>query len=95
MDLFSFAASIAGLALVAGAVLIANSAGLTVIERRREIGVFKAVGYTSRRVLALLLIEPWVLAAMLAASVGIALISAASVAWQPTHIRPMEVLRYE
>jgi putative ABC transport system permease protein len=130
MGLFSFAASIAGLALAAGAVLIANSAGLTVIERRREIGVFKAVGYTSRRVLALLLIEygmlgalagllgvigasaaitlislsqpaaevwiePWVLAAMLMASIGIALISAASVAWQPTHIRPMEVLRYE
>src|SRR5690606_19815267 len=37
-SLFTFAVSIAGLAFVAGAVLIANAAGLTVVERRREIG---------------------------------------------------------
>ena len=56
-SLFIFAFSVAGLAFVAGAVLIANAAGLTVVERRREIGVFKAVGYTSSRVLRLLLSE--------------------------------------
>jgi putative ABC transport system permease protein len=55
--LFTFAISIAGLAFVAGAVLIANSAGLTVVERRGEIGVFKAVGYTSGHVLRLFLSE--------------------------------------
>ena len=49
--LFVFAISIASLAFVAGAVLIANAAGLAVVERRREIGVFKAVGYTSLHVL--------------------------------------------
>jgi putative ABC transport system permease protein len=55
--MFTFAISIAGLAFVAGAVLIANSAGLTVVERRGEIGVFKAVGYTSGHVLRLFLSE--------------------------------------
>jgi putative ABC transport system permease protein len=55
--MFIFAISIAGLAFVAGAVLIANSAGLTVVERRGEIGVFKAVGYTSGHVLRLFLSE--------------------------------------
>ncbi len=52
-----FAISVAGLAFVAGAVLIANSAGLSVVERRGEIGVFKAVGYTSSHVLRLFLGE--------------------------------------
>jgi putative ABC transport system permease protein len=127
--LFLFAAAVAGLAFVAGAVLIANTAGLTVVERRREIGVFKAVGYTSGQVLRVLLseygflgilaglggiigaslaivvltlmsgaplsIEPSILGGMLLFSVGIAVISAAAVTWQPTRVRPLDVLRYE
>ena len=55
--LFLFAAAVAGLAFVAGAVMIANTAGLTVVERRREIGVFKAVGYTTGQVFLVLLSE--------------------------------------
>jgi putative ABC transport system permease protein len=129
-SLFIFAASVAGLAFVAGAVLIANAAGLTVVERRREIGVFKAVGYTSSHVLRLLLseygflgvlagvfgiigsivaialinasvadaamvVEPMIAAGMLLLSVSIAVISAAVVAWQPSRVRPLDVLRYE
>jgi putative ABC transport system permease protein len=129
-SLFMFAASVAGLAFVAGAILIANSAGLTVIERRREIGVFKAVGYTSGHVLRVLLseygflgivsgtlgiiaaivaitiinlsllggqlaINPLILIGMFLFSVSIALVSAAVVAWHPTRVRPLDVLRYE
>ena len=129
-SLFGFAAAVAGLAFVAGAVLIANSAGLLMIERRREIGVFKAVGYTSSHVLRLLLgeyailgllgglfgligvfiaitlinnaepnagmkFEPLVASATALLSVVIALGSAALVAWQPTRVRPLDVLRYE
>jgi putative ABC transport system permease protein len=55
--LFTFAISIASLAFVAGAVLIANAAGLTIVERRREIGVLKAVGYTSNHVLRVFVTE--------------------------------------
>lgn len=129
-SLFTFAVAIAGLAFVAGAVLIANAAGLTVVERRREIGVFKAVGYTSGLVLRALLseygflgmfaglfgiigavaaitminlsqpaaqmsIEPMIVGGMLLFSVVIAVLSAAVVAWQPTQVRPLDVLRYE
>ena len=50
-NLFTFVAAVAGLALVAGAVLIANSVGLSMIERRREIGILKAIGYGTREVL--------------------------------------------
>lgn len=129
-SLFTFAASIAGLAFVAGAVLIANATGLTVIERRLEIGMFKAVGYTSGHILRILLSEysflgtlagffgiagsvlaislinlaqpgsrlviaPAILGGMLVFSVCVAVVSAALVAWHPTRVRPLDVLRYE
>jgi ABC-type antimicrobial peptide transport system permease subunit len=56
-SLFGFVIAVAGFALAAGAVLIANAAGLVMVERRREIGVLKAIGYSSRRVLALVGVE--------------------------------------
>lgn len=56
-NLFIFAVSIAGLSLVAGAVLIANSVGLAMVERKREIGLLKAVGFGSSQVLRTTLIE--------------------------------------
>jgi putative ABC transport system permease protein len=127
---FTCAISVAGLAFVAGGVLIANAAGLNIVERYREIGIFKAVGYTSGHVLRAflseygflgilaglfgisgavlalcalnlslaagrLVIEPTILVGMLVVSVAIALLSAAVIAWQPTRVRPLEVLRYE
>lgn len=129
-SLFAFSASIAGLAFVAGAVLIANSTGLSMIERRSEIGVFKAVGYTSGHVLRLLLGEyaflgllagifgiigvivlilllnisvmegsmqfhPVIASLMVLLSISVALVSAALVAWRPSHVRPLDILRYE
>jgi putative ABC transport system permease protein len=130
MSLFSFVITVAGFALVAGAVLIANAVGLAMIERRREIGVMKTVGYTSRHVLLTLALEHGqlgLLAGLLgtvAASIafrvvreaqpevvlsldilpglavilvctGFALVSVLVVAWRPTHIPPMVVLRDE
>jgi putative ABC transport system permease protein len=121
---------LAGLALVAGAILIANAVGLAMVERRREMGILKAVGFTSRRVLGTLLIENallglvagvlgmvgvglamvWINAqqpqaflsldgllavVMVGVSVALALLSASLVAWHPTHVRPLEVLRNE
>ncbi len=52
-----FLTAIASLALLAGIVIIANSVALALLERRREIGIQKAVGQGSREVFAQVLIE--------------------------------------
>ncbi|HLZ57417.1 MAG TPA: FtsX-like permease family protein, partial [Ktedonosporobacter sp.] len=49
--------TIASLAMIAGLIIIANAVALAMLERRREIGILKAVGYTSKSVLATVLIE--------------------------------------
>jgi len=48
---------VAWLALVAGTAIIANTVALATQERRRQIGVMKAVGLKGRRVLIMLMIE--------------------------------------
>jgi predicted lysophospholipase L1 biosynthesis ABC-type transport system permease subunit len=48
---------VAWLALVAGTAIIANTVALATQERRRQIGVMKAVGLKGRRVLGMLMIE--------------------------------------
>ena len=128
--LLNFVVGVAGLALVAGTILIANGVGLALIERRRELGILKAVGFSAGRVLATLLLEnallgllagvlgmiavagamafinlqrpaaqlaldPWMAAGMVALSAALALGVTVLVAWQPTHVRPLEVLREE
>lgn len=122
--------SLASLALLAGAVIIANAVALAMLERRREIGIMKSVGYESRSVLSQVLFENALLGGVgglsaialvalattllgklvfktsldVAAPLAIAIILASSllasvvsglVAWAPTRVRPLEVLRYE
>ncbi len=129
-SLLSFVVTVAGFALVAGAVLIANAVGLAMIERRREIGVMKAVGYTSHHVLTTLALEHAQLGllagllgtaavaavcyvlrlvrpdivltldlpaglAVILVCVVLAVASVVSVAWRPTHVAPLAVLRDE
>lgn len=129
-NLYALVIAVAGLALVAGAVLVANAVGLAMVERRRELGILKAVGYTSRNVLSTILIENSLLGliagitgmggvavaiavlnrlqpaadmhmnavlafAMIVVAIAIALASATLVAWHPTQVRPLEVLRNE
>jgi predicted lysophospholipase L1 biosynthesis ABC-type transport system permease subunit len=48
---------VAVLALFAGGVIVANTVSLATLERRREIGIMKAIGLQSRDVLRLLLLE--------------------------------------
>lgn len=57
IDLFLFVAAVAGLALVAAAMLIANTVGLAMVQRAREIAVLKAVGLSRGRVLAVIVLE--------------------------------------
>ena len=121
---------IASLALFAGIVIIANTVALAMLERRREIGILKSTGYTSRSVLAQVLVENGVVGGI-GAVAGMAMVSAAAallgglalkttlavgtptvlviiagivlltmlvaavVAWGPSRVRPLEVLRYE
>ena len=49
--------TVASLALLAAIIIIANAVALAMLERRREIGILKAVGYTSRSVLGEVLVE--------------------------------------
>jgi ABC-type antimicrobial peptide transport system permease subunit len=49
--------SVAALAALAGVILIANAVALAMLERRREIGILKAIGHTSRGVLGMVLVE--------------------------------------
>ncbi|HEU5199807.1 MAG TPA: FtsX-like permease family protein [Ktedonobacterales bacterium] len=49
--------AVASLALVAGLIIIANAVALAMLERRRELGILKSVGYTSRSVLSEVLME--------------------------------------
>jgi len=56
--------ALASLALFAGVIIIANAVGLAMLERRRELGILKSVGYTSRRVLTGVLIENGIVGAL-------------------------------
>lgn len=49
--------AVASLALIAGLIIIANAVALAMLERRRELGILKSVGYTSRSVLSEVLME--------------------------------------
>ncbi|HLJ81593.1 MAG TPA: FtsX-like permease family protein, partial [Ktedonobacterales bacterium] len=49
--------AIASLAMIAGIIIIANAVALAMLERRRELGILKSVGYTSRSVLSEVLVE--------------------------------------
>lgn len=56
-NLITLLVALAALALFAGIIIIANAVGLAMLERRREQGILKSVGYTSGRVLSGVLIE--------------------------------------
>lgn len=55
--------ALASLSMLAGVVIIANAVALAMLERRRELGILKAVGYTSGTVLSEVLIENGVVGA--------------------------------
>ncbi len=49
--------AIASLSLIAGVIIIANAVALAMLERRRELGILKSVGYTSGTILGEVVIE--------------------------------------
>jgi putative ABC transport system permease protein len=70
-NLFVFAVCMAGLALAAGAILIANAVSLVMMGRRYEIGVLKAMGYSRQQVLQVVVME-YGLVALIASLAGLA-----------------------
>ncbi len=56
--------AIASLSMIAGVIIIANSVALAMLERRRELGILKAVGYTSGTVLKEVLVENGIVGAV-------------------------------
>lgn len=49
--------AIASLSVIAGIIIVANAVALAMLERRRELGILKSVGYTRGTVLSEVLIE--------------------------------------
>jgi ABC-type antimicrobial peptide transport system permease subunit len=77
---------LAALSLFAGAVIIANTVALAMLERRREIGVMKAVGARRRTILEFLLLEN-ALVGFLGALVGVLLAMAITAAMDLLYLR--------
>ncbi len=74
-NLFLLAISVTSLALLAGALLMANSVSLSVLDRRYEIGVLKAMGYTRGHVLLTLVVE-YAIIALVAGAAGLVCVRA-------------------
>jgi len=74
-NLFLLAISVTSLALLAGALLMANSVSLSVLDRRYEIGVLKAMGYTRAHVLLTLVVE-YAIIALVASAAGLVCVRA-------------------
>jgi predicted lysophospholipase L1 biosynthesis ABC-type transport system permease subunit len=62
-DILLVLTTIASLSLLAGVIIIANAVALAMLERRRELGILKSVGYTSGTILSEVLIENGVVGA--------------------------------
>ena len=75
---------VASLAMFAGLVLIANTVALAMLERRRELGILKAIGHTSHGILGMVLAEQGVLAMVGAYSALLVVSVAATVLTQIT-----------
>ncbi|HEU4784749.1 MAG TPA: FtsX-like permease family protein [Ktedonobacterales bacterium] len=76
--------AVASLAMFAGLALIANIVALAMLERRRELGILKAIGHTSRGILGMVLAEQGVLAVVGAYSALLVVSVAATVLTQMT-----------
>jgi putative ABC transport system permease protein len=72
-NLYILAIAMAGLALLAGFLLVANSVSLAMLDRRYEIGILKAVGYSRRHILSIFAVE-YGLVGLLATGAGVLLI---------------------
>ena len=85
-NLFILALAMSGLALLAGALLVANTVSLAMLDRRFEIGVLKAIGYTRAHLLAALSVEYGLVAAI---ATGAALVGVRLMLWVLGRANPL------
>ncbi|TMC20760.1 MAG: FtsX-like permease family protein, partial [Chloroflexi bacterium] len=71
--------TISSLTLIAGLIIMGNAVALAMLERRREMGILKSVGYTSRSLLATILVENGLIGT-LGSTVAMVLVSGTMVA---------------
>ncbi len=74
-NLYVLALAMAGLSMLAGFLLVANSVSLAMLDRRYEIGVLKTVGYSRRKILSIFAVE-FGLAGVLATAAGVLIVQA-------------------
>jgi putative ABC transport system permease protein len=74
---------VAGLAFFAAATMIANTAALAAMERRREIGVMKAVGVRSGQILRQMLLESGIVG-LVGGLIGVGLVVMVTVLFSKT-----------
>lgn len=81
------------IAIVIGAIIVANTMWMTVLERTREIGVLRAVGWSRRLIIAMIILEAagiGVLAALIGCPAGVGLAKlAASLPVTQQFLRPV------
>ncbi len=88
------------LGLVVGIAALGVVATRSVVERRQQIGVLRAIGFKRRMVQASFLLESSLLT-LIGTALGVALAYLASLlttylpAWQASRVYPAEALRYE
>ena len=89
--LFVLPLAMAGLALLAGILLVANSVSLAMLDRRYETGILKTVGYARRQILSIFMVE-YGLVGLLATSTGVLLVQALLVVLAVANHLPASVL---
>jgi predicted lysophospholipase L1 biosynthesis ABC-type transport system permease subunit len=72
-NLYVLPMALAGMALLAGFLLVANSVSLAMLDRRYEIGILKTTGYARRQILTVFAVE-YGLVGVLATGAGVILI---------------------
>ena len=77
-NLISVLVAVTSLAMLASVIIIANAVALAMLERRRELGILKAIGHTSRSVLSEVLMENGVMGFTSAALAMVVVVVAAT-----------------
>jgi putative ABC transport system permease protein len=90
-NLYVLPMAMAGLALVAGFLLVANAVSLAMLDRRYEIGILKTVGYSRRQILSIFAVE-YGLVGLLATGAGVLLVQALLAALAVVNHQPAYVL---